>query len=232
MSHCVSYLCVVLAETAHLAASRHAELRGLSLAASHRATKHSVETIGVRRCQAHGNHRTEHPLNDHVEFKSNAIFVTCILTLYRCVSNSHSRPTVEHQWKQSQSRWWRKVESGSHSHIILIGRAYLSLLSRVIKMGLEYPYNQDLTSRNSDGIRWTICAMGLIVQTQPWGGGATFTTCSRSFSSVANHIQRPASFPAGYLTSLAPLRASPMSQSGQRRVPGCENMLCEGHEIR
>ena len=69
MSHCVSYLCVILAETPHLAASRHAELRGLSLAASHRATEHRVKTVGVWRCQAHGKPRTGHTLNDHLIYE-------------------------------------------------------------------------------------------------------------------------------------------------------------------
>ena len=37
---------------------------------------------------------------------------------------------------------------------------------------------------------------------------------------------------SGYLMSLAPPKTSSSSQRGERRVPGCDNTLCEGHERR
>ena len=49
---------------------------------------------------------------------------------------------------------------------------------------------------------------------------------------MVNRKQRPTSYVAGYLISLAPRKTSPSSQRGQRHVPGCGNTLCEGHERR
>ena len=77
-----------------------------------------------------------------------------------------------------------------------------------------------------------MCALGLAMQRQWWGCGATLTTHSQSTETVVNRKQWPTSSAAGYLMSLAPWKTSPSSQRGQTRVPGSGNTLCEGHERR